>query len=137
MDPLWLLVVLVGLVTLVIAAGIIIVAVAVRRAAREAAPKLQQIQQQVTELQAEVIKVLQSTEASEAKFDEAATKIGALSERVTGVMDKVTRVEECVENAGIRATATVRAISKVGRRTVEEMRKRSAAAREITLDDQE
>lgn len=137
MDPLWLLVVLVGLVTLVIAAGIIIVTVAVTRAARDAAPRLQQIQQQVTELQTEVVRVLQSTEASEAKFDEAATKIGALSERVTGVVDKLTRIAGCVEDAGIRATATVRAIGKVGRRTVDDMRRRSAATREITLDDQE
>lgn len=135
MDPLWLLVILIGFIAVVIAAGVLVTGIKVTQLARQAGPKLQEMQQQLTDLQAKLADVVETTEVSEEKFNQAATRVGTVSEKISRVVDVVSCVAGKARNINVQVTATMRAIRKVAGRTVKEMRDHAASTREVTLDD--
>ncbi len=135
MDPLWLLVILIGFIAVVIAAGVLVTGIKVTQLARQAGPKLQEMQQQLTDLQAKLADVVEATEVSEEKFNQAATRVGTVSEKISRVVDAVLCVAGKARNINVQVTATMRAIRKVAGRTVKEMRDHAASTREVTLDD--
>lgn len=124
MDPLWVLVILVGGASLVTAVAFVVMAVKVTEAAREIGPKLAEIQQQLTGAGAEFAKASTSIQEAEAQFNQLADKASVASARVTKVVDAVPRVLRTLRQLDLKAEAVVRATGIVLARTIYNARER-------------
>ncbi|MGB9666926.1 MAG: hypothetical protein ACPL2N_06415 [Candidatus Cryosericum sp.] len=124
MDPLWVLVILVGGASLVTAVAFVVMAVKVTEAAREIGPKLAEIQQQLTGAGAEFAKASASIQETEAQFSQLADKASVASARVTKVVDGVPRVLRTLRQLDLKAEAVVRATGIVLARTIYNARER-------------
>ncbi|MCX6085277.1 MAG: hypothetical protein NTX94_02405 [Caldiserica bacterium] len=133
MDPLWVLVILIGGASLVIAGAFIFMAVKVAGVARRVAPTVAEIQQQLTTAGVEIAKVSEAIQSAEAQFNRLADKASTASRRAGKVVDAIPRVIHRAREADIRAEATVRALGIVVARTIYNARERSAASHEVTL----
>jgi len=133
MDPLWVLVILVGGALLVIAAAFVVVAAKVAGMAREVGPKVAEIQEQLSAASAEIVKASQSIQAAEAQVSSLADKASVASRTVTKVVDVVPGLLHKVEDLDIRAQATVRAVGIIAARTIYNARERAHASEEVTL----
>jgi uncharacterized protein YoxC len=133
MDPLWVLVILIGGSSLCVAGAFIFMAVKVAGVARQVAPKVTQMQEQLAAASAEIAKVSEAVRAAEEQFNHLADKASTASRRAARVVDMVPRVIRRAREADIRAEATVRALGIVAVRTIYNARERSAASHEVTL----
>ena len=133
MDPLWVLVILIGGASLVIAGAFIFMAVKVAGVARQVAPTVTEMQQQLTAASVEIAKVSEAVQSAEEQFNRLADKASTASRRAAKVVDVIPRVIHRAREADIRAEATVRALGIVAARTIYNARERSAASREVTL----
>jgi len=133
MDPLWVLVILIGGTSLCVAGAFIFIAVKVASVARQVAPKVTEMQEQLTAASIEIAKVSEGVRFAEAQFNRLADKASRASRRVAKVVDVVPRVIHKVRDADIRAEATVRAFKVVAARTIKAARERSSSSEGVTL----
>lgn len=133
MDPLWVLVILIGGSSLCVAGAFVFMAVKVAGVAREVAPKVAEMQEQLAAASAEIAKVSEAVQAAEEQFNRLADKASTASRRAARVVDVVPRVIRKAREADIRAEATVRALGIVAVRTIYNARERSVASHEVTL----
>src|SRR5450759_3709399 len=108
MDPLWVLVILIGGASLCVAGAFILIAV-------------------------EIAKVSEAVQSAEAQFNHLADKAAIASSRVAKVVNVVPRVMHVVRDADIKAEATVRAVGIVAARAIKDVRERSSSSQEVTL----
>jgi uncharacterized protein YoxC len=133
MDPLWVLVMLIGGSSLVVAVAFIFIAVKVAGVARQVAPKVTEMQEQLAAASAEIAKVSEAVQSAEAQFNHLADKASTASRRAAKVVDVVPRVIRKAREADIRAKATVRAVGVMAVRTIKAARERSASSEGVTL----
>jgi len=133
MDPLWVLVILIGGSSLCVAGTFIFMAVKVAGVARQVAPKVTEMQEQLAAASAEIAKVSEAIQSAEAQFNHLADKASTASRRAAKVVDVIPRVVRKAREADIRAEATVRALGIVAVRAIYNARERSAASHEVTL----
>jgi uncharacterized protein YoxC len=133
MDPLWVLVILIGGASLLIAGVFIFIAVKVAGVARQVAPTVAEMQQQLTTAGVEIAKVSEAVQSAQQQFNRLADKASMASRRAAKVLGVVPHVIHKVRDADIRAEATVRALGIVAARTIYNARERSAASHEVTL----
>jgi uncharacterized protein YoxC len=133
MDPLWVLVILVGGASLCVAGAFIFIAVKVASVARQVAPKVTEMQEQLTAAGVEIAKVSEAVQSAEAQFNHLADKASTASRRVAKVVDVVPRVIHKVRDADIKAEATVHAFKVVAARTIKAARERSSSSHEVIL----
>jgi len=108
-------------------------AVKVAGVARQVAPKVTEMQEQLAAASAEIAKVSEAVQSAEAQFNHLADRASAASRRAAKVVDVVPRVVRKAREADIRAEATVRAIGIVAVRTIKAARERSSSSEGITL----
>ncbi len=118
MDPLWVLVILVGFASLTVAVAFIVIAVKVSGMARQVAPKVSSMQEQLTAAEAEIQKMAVAVESAEERFNTMADKASSATGRVAGVIGAVPRVIRGVRDTSARAEGTMRAIAIVTARTL-------------------
>jgi len=133
MDPLWVLVILVGGASLCVAGAFIFIAVKVASVARQVAPKVTEMQEQLTAASVEIAKVSEAVQSAEAQFNHLADKASIASSRVAKVVNVVPRVMHTVHDADIKAQATVRAVGIVAAKAIKDIRERSLSSHEIIL----
>jgi uncharacterized protein YoxC len=133
MDPLWVLVILIGGASLCVAGAFIFIAVKVASVARQVAPKVTEMQEQLTAASVEIGRVSEAIQSAEAQFNHLADRASTASRRVAKVVDVVPRVIHKVRDADIRAEATVRAVKVVAARTIKAARDRSSSSEGVTL----
>ncbi|MHB8106355.1 MAG: hypothetical protein ACYDH4_02825 [Candidatus Cryosericum sp.] len=133
MDPLWVLVILLGGASLCVAGAFIFMAVKVASVARQVAPMVADMQKQLTAASVEIAKVSEAVQSAEAQFNHLADKAAVASNRVTKVVDVVERVMHKARDADIKAEATVRAVGIMGARTIKAARKRASSSQEVIL----
>jgi len=133
MDPLWVLVILIGGASLCVAGAFIFIAVKVASVARQVAPMVTEMQEQLTAAGIEIAKVSEAVRSAEAQFNHLADKASIASRRVAKVVDVVPRVMRRARDADIRAEATVRAVGIVAAKAIKDIRERSSSSREVTL----
>jgi uncharacterized protein YoxC len=133
MDPLWVLVILVGGASLCVAGAFIFIAVKVASVARQVAPKVTEMQEQLTATSVEIAKVSEAIQSAEAQFNHLADKASIASSRVVKVVNVVPHVMRKVRDADIKAQATVRAVGIVAAKAIRDIRERSLSSHEVTL----
>ncbi len=133
MDPLWVLVILIGGSSLVIAIAFVFIAVKVATVTRQVAPRVAQMQEQLTAAGVEIARVSEAVQSAETRFNHLADKASTASGRVAKVVDVVPHVIHKVRDADVKAEATVRAIGIVAARTIKSVRERSLSSHEVTL----
>jgi hypothetical protein len=133
MDPLWVLVILIGGASLCVAGAFIFIAVKIASVARQVVPKVTEMQEQLTAAGVEIAKVSEAVQSAEAQFNRLADKAAIASSRVAKVVNVVPRVMHVVRDADIKAEATVRAIGVVAARAIKDVRERSSSSQEVTL----
>jgi len=133
MDPLWVLVILIGGASLCVAGTFIFIAVKIASVARQVVPKVTEMQEQLTAAGVEIAKVSEAVQSAEAQFNHLADKAAIASSRVAKVVNVVPRVMHVVRDADIKAEATVRAIGIVAARAIKDVRERSSSSQEVTL----
>jgi len=133
MDPLWVLVILVGGASLCVAGAFIFIAVKVASVARQVAPRVAEMQEQLTAASVEIAKVSEAVQSAEVQFNYLADKATIASNRVTKVVDVVQRVMHKARDADIKAEATVRAVGIVAARAIKAASERSSSSQEVTL----
>ena len=133
MDPLWVLVILIGGASLCVAGAFIFIAVKVASVARQVVPKVTEMQEQLTAAGVEIAKVSEAVQSAEAQFNHLADKAAIASSRVAKVVNVVPRVMHVVRDADIKAQATVRAVGIVAARAIKDVRERSSSSQEVTL----
>ncbi|RIE17453.1 hypothetical protein [Candidatus Cryosericum septentrionale] len=133
MDPLWVLVILIGGASLCVAGAFIFIAVKVASVVRQVAPKVTEMQEQVTAASVEIGKVSEAIQSAEAQFNHLADKASIASHRVAKVVDVVPRVMHKVRDADIKAQATVRAVGIVAAKAIKDVRERSLSSHEVIL----
>jgi len=133
MDPLWVLVILIGGASLCVAGAFIFIAVKVASVARQVAPKVTEMQEQLTAAGIEIAKVSEAVQSAEVQFNHLADKASIASSRVAKVVDVVPRVMHKVRDADIKAQATVRAVGIVAAKAIKDIRERSSSSHEVTL----
>ena len=133
MDPLWVLVILIGGASLCVAGTFIFIAVKVASVARQVVPKVTEMQEQLTAAGVEIAKVSEAVQSAEAQFNHLADKAAIASSRVAKVVNVVPRVMHVVRDADIKAEATVRAVGIVAARAIKDIRERSSSSQEVTL----
>ena len=133
MDPLWVLVILIGGASLCVAGAFIFIAVKIASVARQVVPKVTEMQEQLTAAGVEIAKVSEAVQSAEAQFNHLADKASIASSRVAKVVNVVPRVMHVVRDADIKAEATVRAIGVVAARAIKDVRERSSSSQEVTL----
>ena len=133
MDPLWVLVVLVGVAAVCVVAASVFIAVRVARVAREVGPKVEDMRSQLSAASAEIARVAGAVQEGEAKFNTLADKAAVASGRVTRVVGAVPAAVGKVQDVSLRARATVRAVAVVAARTVRSGRRTRASSRGVTL----
>ena len=133
MDPLWVLVILIGGASLCVAGAFIFIAVKIASVARQVVPKVTEMQEQLTAAGVEIAKVSEAVQSAEAQFNHLADKAAIASSRVAKVVNVVPRVMHVVRDADIKAEATVHAIGIVAARAIKDVRERSSSSQEVTL----
>lgn len=133
MDPLWVLVILIGGASLCVVGAFIFIAVKVASVARQVAPKVTEMQEQLTAASVEIGRVSEAIQSAEAQFNHLADKASTASRRVAKVVDVVPRAIHKVRDADIRAKATVRAFKVVAARMIKAARERSSSSEGVTL----
>ena len=133
MDPLWVLVILIGGSSLCVAGAFVFMAVKVAGVARQVAPKVTEMQEQLAAASTEIAKVCEAVQSAEAQFNHLADRASAASRRTAKVVDMVPRVIRRAREADVRAEATVRAIGIVAVRTIKAARERSSSSEGVTL----
>jgi hypothetical protein len=133
MDPLWVLVILVGGASLCVAGAFIFIAVKVASVARQVAPRVAKMQEQLTAAGVEIAKVSEAVQSAEAQFNHLADKAAIASNRVTKVVDVVQRVMHKARDADVKAEATVRAVGIVAARAIKAAGERASSSQEVTL----
>ena len=133
MDPLWVLVILIGGASLCVAGTFIFIAVKIASVARQVVPKVTEMQEQLTAAGVEIAKVSEAVQSAEAQFNHLADKAAIASSRVAKVVNVVPRVMHVVRDADIKAEATVRAVGIVAARAIKDIRERSSSSQEVTL----
>lgn len=133
MDPLWVLVVLVGVAAVCVIGASVFIAVRVARVAREVGPKVGEMQAQLSAASAKIARVAGAVQEGEAKFNTLADKATVASGRLTRVVQAVPTVVGTVQEVGLRMRATVRAVVVVAARTVRSGRRTRASSRGVTL----
>jgi hypothetical protein len=133
MDPLWVLVILIGGASLCVAGAFIFIAVKIASVARQVVPKVTEMQEQLTAAGVEIAKVSEAVQSAEAQFNHLADKAAIASSRVAKVVNVVPRVMHVVRDADIKAEATVRAVGIVAARAIKDIRERSSSSQEVTL----
>jgi len=133
MDPLWVLVILIGGASLCVAGAFIFIAVKVASVAREVAPEVTEMKKQLTAASLEITKVSEAVQSAEVQFNHLADRASTASRRATKVVDAIPRVIHAVRDADIRAEATVRAVGIVAARTIKAARERSSSSQGVTL----
>ncbi|RIE11268.1 hypothetical protein [Candidatus Cryosericum odellii] len=133
MDPLWVLVILIGGASLCVAGTFIFIAVKIASVARQVVPKVTEMQEQLTAAGVEIAKVSEAVQSAEAQFNHLADKAAIASSRVAKVVNVVPRVMHVVRDADIKAEATVRAVGIVAARAIKDVRERSSSSQEVTL----
>jgi len=133
MDPLWVLVILIGGASLCVAGAFIFIAVKIASVARQVVPKVTEMQEQLTAAGVEIAKVSEAVQSAEAQFNHLADKAAIASSRVAKVVNVVPRVMHVVHDADIKAEATVRAIGIVAAKAIKDVRERSSSSQEVTL----
>jgi len=133
MDPLWVLVILIGGASLCVAGAFIFIAVKIASVARQVVPKVTEMQEQLTAAGVEIAKVSEAVQSAEAQFNHLADKAAIASSRVAKVVNVVPRVMHVVRDADIKAEATVRAVGIVAARAIKDVRERSSSSQEVTL----
>lgn len=130
MDPLWVLVILIGGASLCVAGAFIFIAVKVADVARQVAPRVAAMQEQLMAAAVEIARVSEAVQAAEAQFNHLADKAATVSHRATNVMGVVPRVIRRVRDADIRAEATVRAVRIVAARSIKAAREHSSPSQQ-------
>jgi hypothetical protein len=133
MDPLWVLVILIGGASLCVAGAFIFIAVKVAGVARQVAPKVTEMQEQLAAASVEIAKVSEAVQSAEVQFNHLADKAAIASSRVAKVVNVVPRVMHVVRDADIKAEATVRAVGIVAAKAIKDIRERSLSSQEVTL----
>ena len=133
MDPLWVLVILVGGASLCAAGAFIFIAVKVASVARQVAPRVAEMQEQLTAAGVEIAKVSEAVQSAEVQFNYLADKAAIASNRVTKVVDVVQRVMHKARDADIKAEATVRAVGILAARAIKASGERVSSSQEVTL----
>ena len=133
MDPLWVLVILIGGASLCVAGAFIFIAVKIASVARQVVPKVTEMQEQLIAAGVEIAKVSEAVQSAEAQFNHLADKAAIASSRVAKVVNVVPRVMHVVRDADIKAEATVRAVGIVAARAIKDIRERSSSSQEVTL----
>ena len=133
MDPLWVLVILIGGASLCVAGTFIFIAVKVASVARQVVPKVTEMQEQLTAAGVEIAKVSEAVQSAEAQFNHLADKASIASSRVAKVVNVVPRVMHVVRDADIKAEATVRAIGIVAAKAIKAAGERASSSQEVTL----
>jgi len=118
---------------LCVAGAFIFIAVKVASVARQVAPKVTEMQEQVTAASVEIGKVSEAIQSAEAQFNYLADKASIASRRVAKVVDVVPRVIHKVRDADIKAEATVRAVGIVAAKAIKDVRERSLSSHEVIL----
>jgi uncharacterized protein YoxC len=132
MDPLWVLVILVGVAAVCVVAASVFIAVRVARVAHEVGPKVEEMQAQLSAASAEIARVAGAVQEGEAKFNTLADKATVASGRLTRVVSAVPAVVGKVQDVSLRTRATVRALGVVAARTVRSRQGRPSS-RGVTL----
>src|SRR5450759_620127 len=133
MDPLWVLVILIGGASLCVAGAFIFIAVKVADVARQVAPMVTEMQEQLTAASVEIAKVSEAVQSAEAQFNHLADKASIASSRVEKVVNVVPHVMRKVRDVYIKAQATVRAVGIVAAKAIRDIRERSLSSHEVTL----
>ena len=133
MDPLWVLVILIGGASLCVAGTFIFIAVKVASVARQVVPKVTEMQEQLTAAGVEIAKVSEAVQSAEAQFNHLADKAAIASSRVAKVVNVVPHVMHVVRDADIKAEATVRAIGIVAAKAIKAAGERASSSQEVTL----
>jgi len=133
MDPLWVLVILIGGASLCVAGAFIFIAVKIAGVARQVAPMVTEMQEQLTAASVEITKVSEAVQSAEARFNHLADKASIASSRVAKVVNVVPHVMRKVRDADIKAQATVRAVGIVAAKAIKDIRERSSSSHEVTL----
>jgi hypothetical protein len=133
MDPLWVLVILVGGASLCVAGAFIFMAVKVASVARQVAPRVAEMQEQLTAASVEIAKVSEAVQSAEVQFNYLADKAAIASNRVTKVVDVVQRVMHKARDADIKTEATVRAVGIMAARAIKAVGERASSSQEVTL----
>jgi hypothetical protein len=133
MDPLWVLVILIGGASLCVAGAFIFIAVKIASVARQVVPKVTEMQEQLTAAGVEIAKVSEAVQSAEAQFNHLADKAAIASSRVAKVVNVVPRVMHVVRDADIKAQATVRAVGIVAAKAIKAVGERASSSQEVTL----
>jgi uncharacterized protein YoxC len=133
MDPLWVLVILIGGASLCVAGAFIFIAVKVAGVARQVAPMVTEMQEQLTAASVEIARVSEAVQSAEAQFNHLADKASIASGRVAKVVNVVPHVMHKVRDADIKAQATVRAVGIVAAKAIKDSRERSLSSHEVIL----
>lgn len=133
MDPLWVLVMLIGGSSLVVAIAFVFIAFKVAVVARQVAPKVAQMQEQLTAAGVEIARVSEAVRSAETQFNHLADRASTASHRVAKVVDVVPRLIHVVRNGQVKAEATVRAVGVVAARTIYNARERASTSDGVTL----
>jgi uncharacterized protein YoxC len=133
MDPLWVLVILIGGSSLVVAIAFVFIAFKVADVARQVAPKVTEMEKQLSAAGVEIARVSEAVRSAEAQFDRLADRASTASRRVTTVVGVVPGVIHAVRNVEIKAEATARAVGVVAVRTIQTARERALSSHEVTL----
>jgi len=133
MDPLWVLVILIGGASLCVAGAFIFIAVKIASVARQVVPKVTEMQEQLAAASVEIAKVSEAVQSAEAQFNHLADKASIASSRVAKVVNVVPRVMHVVRDADIKAEATVRAIGIVAAKAIKAAGERASSSQEVTL----
>ena len=133
MDPLWVLVMLIGGSSLVVAIAFVFIAFKVAGVARQVAPKVTEMEKQLSAAGVEIARVSEAVRSAEAQFDGLADRASTASRRATKVVNVVPGVIHAVRNVEIKAEATARAVGVVAVRTIQAARERALSSHEVTL----
>jgi uncharacterized protein YoxC len=126
MDPLWVLVILVGFASLVVAVSFIVIAVKVSSMAKEVGPKVGQMQEQLAAAGQEIQKMAVAVESAEGQFNTLVDKAASASGRVARVVAVVPRALIGVRDAEIKAEGTIRAVAVVAARSLKHRHRETA-----------
>lgn len=118
MDPLWVLVILVGVSVIVIAVAFVIIAVKVSGIARDLGPRVEQMGRRLAAVEATIQGIAMNMESAEGAFNRVADKVAAVTGPATRIVAAVPRVVNAVREAEIRTEATIRAVKIVAARSL-------------------
>jgi uncharacterized protein YoxC len=123
MDPLWVLVILVGFASLVVAVAFVVIAVKVSSMAKQVGPKVAQMQEQLAAAGAEIQQMAVAVESAEGRFNTLVDKASSAAGHMASVVGIVPHVIRGVRDTEIKAEGTVRAIAVMAARSLKHLRR--------------